>query len=50
MNAKITDVFPDGSLDLTENIRHLANVPLVHQTGDSCNYGLNMDVWAELSK
>ena len=34
MKAKITDAFPDGSIDLAENIRRLASVPLAHQPGD----------------
>ena len=44
MKAKITDAFPDGSIDLAENIRRLASVPLAHQPGDGYTYGMNMDV------
>ena len=44
MEARITDAFPDGSIDLAENIRRLAGVPLAHQPGDGYTYGMNMDV------
>jgi len=44
MEARITDAFPDGRIDLAENIRRLAGVPLAHQPGDSYTYGMNMDV------
>jgi len=44
MGARITDAFPDGRIDLAENIRRLAGVPLAHQPGDSYTYGMNMDV------
>lgn len=42
--AKVQDGFPKMDINLEEDIKRLATLPLAHEPGEKWTYGMNMDV------